>query len=825
MERSERLLDLLGEIDPAAVAAVRLTPAPRRRTLRKWLPAVACLCLCTVLGTALLRGSLLPGATEEAEDMTVTSNARYPAAELIPGADGTDPEHGNLQGVIPYMTTGATYPRISVTWDVTWGEGNYTVANSSRRLARMMLGERLGEAEAAHVSPSSTDTHAVTCYRLLGISEQVAIGVIFDGQEDIYVYSNERYVPATMAALFDEMGLWEYLSLRQAGHTRVEGEELVSTVYLDGGTVMAAHLLRQMMDAAPVQVNASGIAPAARPAVLEIEAGMEMFGFPSCTLTVYENGYLVLPLLGNNYVFRMDEALLSDCLAVLAQACEHREQRETVPVSYGNRLSTSPTLPEVYNKLTVAGITYECATCEYGIDAARVGERLGEMKAGVAEAAPTVTYHRLIGVSEKCAIAVRFGDGTRYYSYYNPDYRPETLGALIDEMGLETYLRMGNPTVSYRDATITQTARFTDSDSALTWAYLLSDRAAENVAAGDSRMPDPNTVRVRIPLTVPLLTGNAEYTLWLTEDGSLVMDLLGCDLVFRPTVGEEEMAKYIFSMVFRFPNCGLKVEDSVSHSSGLPWEDAPLYERYSGFEAAGSVYAATGERVDPARVGERLGEARAVGADPASRMLYHAPVTYHALQGNAYISEVAVRFEGEDGWYLYTNRAYIPDTLGGFLAQTGWASGAVLTDCIAYVKGMHGRNVTLRFPDADPALMHALLFAAAEAPNVAKRDGTRRGDGGSVLWQGQVTRPNGTVSEIVAYVYADGYLTFYLDGDRNVPYCFAVGKERTDVFLDHLMEDCLAGAAVQKGTLLLGAGETAPQTIARLMREKLGREE
>lgn len=811
MERTERLFTALGDIDPALIAAVDLRPAAKPRAMwKKWLPAAACFCLAAMIGLA---AQLLP--QPKADISTTSDRTEYPPAETVASVEpSTSPE---LESAYP-LTTKTAAGKFN---HFTVGAATYTAINTNGRISPLFLDGKLGEAEADATGPSNPETRPITYYRILGVSEQCAVAVIFEGSEDIYVYGCDTYRPTTMAELLTNAGADEYLTLGKVTLTRAENEHLHKTVYHTQTELTMTHLLHQMGNASLVSVSKNAITPAARPFLLQIQGDMIMFGDSYLEILITQNGYLVLPLFGSNYIFKIDDAVLTSYLEALeSQADSTRTESEIIPFS--RDFITAPTLPSVYNKITVGNITYQCSTCEYGIDADRVGEPLGEMKAGIAEQAPTVTYYRLKEISEECGIAVRFPGSDLFYSYYNADYRPDTLGDLIDDLGLTSYLRMENPIVTYREATVTQTARFTANDPALLWRYLLENTAAENIAAADARKPSKETVRIEVPVLLPLFTGAKEFSLWITEDGNLRVDLLDIECLFPIEFDESRQAQYIFYLILRYPNFGLQATDSVPRESTAPWQELPLCEQYSGFELNMRVYATEKKTVDPSAIGEKLGEGTAVGIDPKTRMMHRAPIAYYEIADTHPARSVAVRFTGEEdqSCYLYTiNGNYMPDTLGEFCAQTEWLGQIHIYSIATFIEGAYRKNVHLRFPTADIATVKELLFTKPDAPNIYKSDGIRSG-GEYFAIDARLIQDDGTATNVTIYVYSAGYLTVYLNRNRNNPYCFDIGTERTDAFIEHILRDCADTATVSSGTLLLGDGETRQEAITRQLNEK-----
>lgn len=818
MERTERLFTALGDIDPALIAAVDLRPAAKPRAMwKKWLPAAACFCLAAVIGLA---AHLLP--QPKADISTTSDRTEYPPAETVVSIEPSASPELELESAFPLTPTLTNQTAAGQFNHFTVGTATYTAINTNGRISPLFLDGKLGEAEADATGPSNPETRPITYYRILGVSEQCAVAVIFEGKDDIYVYGCDTYRPATMAELLTNAGADEYLTLGKVTLTRAENEHLYKTIYHTQTELTLTHLLHQMGNAVPVSVSKNSISPAARPFLLQIQGDMIMFGDSYLEILITQNGYLILPLFGSNYIFKIDDAVLTSYLKALeSQADSIRTESEIIPFS--RDFITAPTLPSVYDKITVDGITYRCNTCEYGIDADRVGESLGQLKAGVAEQAPTVTYYRLKEISEECGIAVQFPGSDLFYSYYNADYRPDTLGDLIDDLGLTSYLRMENPIVTYREATVTQTARFTASDPALLWRYLLENTAAKNIAAADARKPSRETVRIDVPILFPLFTGARECSLWITEDGDLYMDLLDIECCFAIDFDQSKQAQYIFDLIIRYPNFGLQAIDSVPSDSTAPWKELPLCEQYSGFEVNMRVYATEQKTVDPAAVGEKLGDGTAVGIDSKTRMMHRTPIAYYEIADTHPARSVAVRFIGEeDSYYLYTiNSSYMPDTLGEFCAQTEWLGQIHIYAVATFIEGAYRKNVHLRFPDTDITTVKELLFTKSDAPNVYKSDGIRSG-GEYFAIDARLIQDDGTSTNVTIYVYSEGYLTIYLNRNRNNPYCFDIGTERTDAFIEHILRDCADTATVTSGTLRLGNGETRQESIARQLKEKFG---
>ena len=321
MERNERLFAMLGEIDPALIAAVDLSPAPVKHPAprRKWLSAVACLCLSALLG--LTARQLVPKlASDDAAEAesTTASDSLYSDAQDITGEYIT----GKNQESAPSLTaqtTGALYNYFKV------AENTYHVARSDKSLSRQLLSEMLGTAQANHTSPSNPDTKPITYYRILGMDEDLAVAVIFDGEEDVYLYANQNYTPATLGDLIEAADLMRYLTLGDVIETRTTGENLRTTVYYADTALTAQYLLDPLRDTAPIRVynGNSVLTPAKKPILLSIRGSLGMFGYPNWEAELTENGYLILPLFGNYYLFPVPASVRDAYLDALAQKTRH----------------------------------------------------------------------------------------------------------------------------------------------------------------------------------------------------------------------------------------------------------------------------------------------------------------------------------------------------------------------------------------------------------------------------------------------------------------------------------------------------------------------
>ena len=829
MEKSERLFDILGQIDQELIAAVDLSPAPKKRTaVRKWLPTAACLCLCVLLGLTAWRvvPHLAAGDKPESPN-AATAAGKYPdAAEIV--VPGYHLESEAAAAIAAKQTTGYLYDNFTV------GDRFYHVGNSSRSISPDLIGEALGTAEAAHMAPSSDATMPITYYRLLGIDDALAVAVIFEGEEDIYLYANQKYVPATLGDLITAAYLTEYLMLGEVTEQRAAGEEVHTTTYQADTALTTEYLLRPLWDVAPARVHngSAALYPATDPILLNVKGRLGMFGYIGWNARLSYNGYLIVPLFGNSYIFPVSETIRDDYLSALAEQTESETTIEPMPRKTGGSGTLTGTLSsaEIYDQLTVNGDLYECRTVYWGIDADRVGEELGQVKAGAAKTAPMATYYRLKGISPEAGIAVRFPGEESYYSYFNLDFAPATLGELIEALDLHTNLRAGAPTLGYREATVTQKAAFSEADVGLLMQHVFANTDAPAVQT--DKIPPKGLHLVKANVQIPLFSGAYDYKLYVDENGWLYVYLMNVSFVFDIGFGRDQVVLYAADLILRDPDIDLSIEDEVTRPvSKEDWENASVEIRYSGLEWQDITYATAHQAVAPAAIGEELGTAVAVGVDPNTEMLYHQDVTLYAVEGYSTRHAVGVRFGESEEYYLYVHRGYSSQMLGDLIEEYGIREKGTLSDFRATVYGEDTTGSTIQgtgyftdpldlyFPAVDPARVWELLMGD---PNAPRTDTTEYWD--------YIRNHHSTLfftlrcvgigdGEIGIVLDKNGYLCFVTEEYTSCQ-VYEIGQERAEAFLDYIMTECLPTCELRGGVVLAPAGGTWLDNVTQQLTDR-----
>jgi len=835
MERTESLFELLCDVDDMLIADA----APKLRTAKapvwkKWLPSVACLCLAALIGLAAWQ---IPAMV----DRTKTNEPKYPPAEDVTVVDEKDPNHAE-SAASPFRprTTASLFNSFAV------DNALYSCENTSKKISPKMIEDCLGTAEAKATGTSSEQTRPISYYRILGVSEQCAVAVIFEGEQDIYIYRNEKYAPTTLAQLLTDTNYEEYLTVNKATITRVEGEYLHTAVHDADTELIIEALLTPMRTLSPVYIHHGGnsTSPAIVPAQIAIEGSMEMFGYRHLDISISRNGYLVLSVFHSDYIFAISEEHLQHFLAALARFdSKPTEKTEDLPSSYNHYHSNSFGIyysgAYRFPDITIGDIAYTCGTTLYGIDSDFVGEKLGESKAADTVIAPTISYYRLKNVAPECGIAVQFPDDPTFYSYHNFSYSPETLGDLIDGLGLDTYLRVGDPTVIYREGTVTQTAVFRDSDVAILWQTLLSDTAAACTEASDRKEPE-GEIRLEIPCRLPLFCGTLDFTLWVTEDGYLHTDLFETfydDKLYTFRLTEDRTMQYISQLLLRYPDFELTLTDpsKVPIPAGQTPETMAPNLRYNSLEIDGITYVTQQKAVDASAIGEQGGESSAIYGNTNDGMIYRTPVAYRTVAGYSSRQAVAIRFtEKEDeNWYLYINPKYSGGTLRDFMETYQLKENGTLLDFRSTVLGIDTSDSTIErtgygndpldiiFPSVDPDRAWEVLFGDPYAPRTEMTEYWDFIRGHYQTMKVTLLCPGLGDGEIEVILDREGYLCFVLEDYMTVE-IYEIGRERASAFLAYIFTDCIENHEIRNGALLLQAGETRMDVIRRQLSKRFG---
>ncbi|MCL2298818.1 MAG: hypothetical protein FWC27_01570 [Firmicutes bacterium] len=144
-------------------------------------------------------------------------------------------------------------------------------------------------------------------------------------------------------------------------------------------------------------------------------------------------------------------------------------------------------------------------------------------------------------ISSACAVAVKFAGTAIYLPYMNVDYRPGTLGNLIDDLNLRENLRFNNKIYyDYREGEEFVQMEYSLPDPSVIWTMLLSDTSLKNVASMSNPGIDLAVMSCSIDVNV---IGQRNIALSVTENGYLTTNILATEKRFF--IGKDAVNRFV----------------------------------------------------------------------------------------------------------------------------------------------------------------------------------------------------------------------------------------------------------------------------------------
>ncbi len=212
------------------------------------------------------------------------------------------------------------------------------------------------------------------------------------------------------------------------------------------------------------------------------------------------------------------------------------------------------------------------------------------------------------------------------------------------------------------------------------------------------------------------------------------------------------------------------------------WEEMTVSEKFGEFEFGGIKYSSMVSEVNAVDVGEYLGESISIGYDIYTETTYTSNVKIYSLKGISNECAVAAEFEGYEGYCVFINFDYRPETLGDFIDALNLREN-ISFGLVHYDWRTEDKPIThIEFTDVSEDKIWEMLLSDRTIKSVP--------DSPDMIYLSEISIsvdiPILGYENIAIWVDEGGYLVTNILGSAK----FYIGDEKKDAFIDYVMKNC-----------------------------------
>ncbi|GEM_PF-1691088 len=290
---------------------------------------------------------------------------------------------------------------------------------------------------------------------------------------------------------------------------------------------------------------------------------------------------------------------------------------------------------------------------------------------------------------------------------------------------------------------------------------------------------------------------------WLSAAACLVM---ACAVLLIPIMNGSQItgdididAPLVWNAekgIFEYAASGTETTNEGMHEITMipEWDAMQVYEKYKTIEGgAFAGYTAACREIDAESAGEKLEEVTITGYDVYKGETHRVGAAVYAIRNADTACAVCVKYENEDGYYVFFNTEAKFTTLGEFV--TGFGLGEYLVfrnsfsdSCWKNGRIEEGLYKTDYYRLSDLSVIYGMLFSDLDAPCIEIEDrdyiqimeNSKNSIGIAVdcLSTGQ--------GNVGIQIYDNGYLVTNIGASGKV---FEIGAERAKAFIDYIREN------------------------------------
>lgn len=232
------------------------------------------------------------------------------------------------------------------------------------------------------------------------------------------------------------------------------------------------------------------------------------------------------------------------------------------------------------------------------------------------------------------------------------------------------------------------------------------------------------------------------------------------------------------------------------------WNERSINSKYGQIYFNSTEYNSAGSKIDPSEISTILKQTTAKGCDYYdNNKKYTINCALHSVKSISSKCVVAVKFEGYDGYYCYTNDNYSPTTLGDLINDLNLRKNLVFNKIdYDYWKDdnyANGNFIQMQYTLPDPSVIWKLLLSDTSLKNAGDKyyGASKMGVSIDVNVVGQ--------KNISLAVNDAGYLQTNI---LNTGKTFYIGKDKVKAFIDYVLAH---GKGVRLGNGS-GSGQISP---------------
>ena len=248
--------------------------------------------------------------------------------------------------------------------------------------------------------------------------------------------------------------------------------------------------------------------------------------------------------------------------------------------------------------------------------------------------------------------------------------------------------------------------------------------------------------------------------------------------------------------IFEYAASGNEIKNEGTHEITMipEWDSMRICEKYKTIEGgAFAGYSAACRGIDADAVGEKLAEITMMGYDVYKGETHRTGAAVYAVRNADTACAVCVKYENDDGYYVFFNTEAKFTTLGEFATGFGLEEYLVFRNSFSDSCWKNGRieeglYKTDYYRLSDLSVIYGMLFSDLDAPYIEmeNRDYIQIMDKSENSIGIAVDCLSTGQENVGIQIYDNGYLVTNIGASGKI---FEIGTERAKAFIDYIREN------------------------------------